>query len=56
MFTSDLQKGKNMKKIKITCDSTCDLTDELYQKYDIEVLPLGITLGNELFFDGENVK
>lgn len=45
-----------MKKIKITCDSTCDLTDELYQKYDIEVLPLGITLGNELFFDGENVK
>ncbi len=44
-----------MAKIKITCDSTCDLTAELYEKYDIERMPLGISLGDELFFDNVNV-
>jgi len=45
-----------MQKIKITCDSTCDLTEALYQKYDIEVLPLGITLGDQLYFDSVDIK
>ena len=45
-----------MGKIKITCDSTCDLTQELYEKYDIEVLPLGITLGETLYHDGVDVS
>jgi DegV family protein with EDD domain len=44
-----------MDKIKVTCDSTCDLTRELYESYDVQVLPLGITLGEELFYDGVNV-
>lgn len=44
-----------MAKIKITCDSTCDLTAELYEKYDIERLPLGISLGEDLYFDNVNV-
>ena len=44
-----------MSKIKITCDSTCDLTQELYDKYDIEVLPLGVTLGDNLHHDGVDV-
>ena len=44
-----------MAKIKVTCDSTCDLTKELYEKYDVEVMPLGITLGEDLYFDGVNV-
>lgn len=44
-----------MDKIKITCDSTCDLTQELYEKYDVEVLPLGILLGEKLHFDGVDV-
>ncbi len=44
-----------MTKIKITCDSTCDLTQELYEKYNVEVIPLGITLGSDLFFDGVDV-
>ena len=34
-----------MQKIKITCDSTCDLSPELYKKYDISAIPLGVTLG-----------
>lgn len=44
-----------MGKIKITCDSTCDLTAELYEKYDVEVLPLGIMLGETLYHDGVDV-
>ena len=31
--------------IKITSDSTCDLTKELLEKHDIELFPLYITLG-----------
>ena len=44
-----------MAKIKITCDSTCDLTPELYARHDIEVLPLQIRLGEELRTDGLDV-
>ncbi|MBQ8814677.1 MAG: DegV family protein [Lachnospiraceae bacterium] len=44
-----------MHKIKITCDSTCDLTAELYEKYDVEVLPLGVSLGDEFYHDGVDV-
>lgn len=45
-----------MNKIKITCDSTCDLTKELYEQYGIDVLPLGITLGDDCFRDGTDVQ
>lgn len=45
-----------MNKIKITCDSTCDLTVELYEKYDVQVLPLGVTLGDRLYRDGVDIK
>lgn len=44
-----------MAKIKVTCDSTCDLTQELYQKYDIHAVPLGITLGDTLYSDGVDI-
>lgn len=44
-----------MAKIKITCDSVCDLTPELYEKYNIEIIPLGIVLGDDLRRDGVNV-
>lgn len=44
-----------MNKIKITCDSTCDLTAELYEQNDITVIPLTIALGNELRLDSVNV-
>jgi DegV family protein with EDD domain len=45
-----------MGKIKITCDSTCDLTNELYEKYNVEVVPLGITLGETLYRDGVDIS
>jgi fatty acid-binding protein DegV len=44
-----------MSKIKITCDSTCDLTAELYGKYNIDVIPLGVTLGETLYHDGVDI-
>ncbi len=44
-----------MEKIKITCDSTCDLTQQMYEDYDIHVIPLGITLGDKTYEDGVSV-
>ncbi len=41
-----------MSKIKVTCDSTCDLTKELYDKLGVSVMPLGVYLGEELRRDG----
>ncbi|MDD2258731.1 MAG: DegV family protein [Bacilli bacterium] len=40
-----------MNKIKIITDSTTDLSKELYDKYDIEVLPLFVTIGEETYKD-----
>ncbi len=43
------------KKIKIISDSTCDLSPELQKQYDIEIVPLTVTLGSQSFADGVNV-
>ena len=45
-----------MSNIKITCDSTCDLPQALYAKYDVEVVALAVTLGEELRRDGVDVS
>lgn len=37
--------------IKIVTDSTCDLPDELYQEYDISVVPINIQFGTETYLD-----
>ena len=42
-------------KIKITADSTIDLTEELKLKYDIKTIGLTITLGDKDFIDGDNI-
>lgn len=39
-------------KVKITSDSTCDLSQELIVQYDIGILPLLITFGEKTFRDG----
>lgn len=44
-----------MAKIKITCDSTCDLTKEIYEKYDVRVIGLGVNLGDDFRRDGVNI-
>ncbi|MEE1218706.1 MAG: DegV family protein, partial [Ruminococcus sp.] len=43
-------------KVKIISDSTCDLSKELIQKYDIEIVPLYVILGNDTRKDGVDVK
>ena len=40
-----------MPKIRISADSTCDLSPELVEKYDIAITPLRITLGDTDYTD-----
>ena len=41
--------------IKIVADSTCDLSKELVERYDIQVAPLHILLGEQEYLDGVNI-
>ncbi len=45
-----------MNKIKIVVDSTVDLSNELYEKYDFEVIPQNVTFGQETFKDGVTIS
>ena len=38
--------------VKIVADSTCDLSKDLIEKYEISILPLHILLGDEEYEDG----
>lgn len=41
--------------VKIIADSTCDLTKELQERYDVTILPLHILLGEEEYEDGVSI-
>lgn len=41
--------------IKIISDSTCDLSRDLLEKYNISLLPLHVILGEEEYLDGVNI-
>ncbi|MBQ7614589.1 MAG: DegV family protein [Butyrivibrio sp.] len=41
--------------IKILSDSTCDLSKELVQRYNIGIIPLYVRLGDEEYLDGVNI-
>ena len=41
--------------VKIISDSTCDLSPELLTRYEIDILPLHILLGDKEFEDGKNI-
>ena len=43
-------------KIKLTADSTCDLSPELIEKYQVEITPLYVNLGKESYKDGIDIK
>src|SRR5690554_5166243 len=45
-----------MKKIKVTSDSTCDLSQHILDKYKIETVPLYINLGEESYKDMLEIK
>ncbi len=42
--------------VKVIADSTCDLSKELVDKYNISILPLHILLGEEEFEDGRSIS
>lgn len=42
--------------IRIITDSTCDLTKELAEQYDIQMVPLRIVLGEKEFLDGVDIS
>lgn len=44
-----------MEKIKIITDSTCDLPSYMIEKYDIEVLPLLVNIGEQSYVDGVDI-
>lgn len=41
--------------VKIISDSTCDLSEELIKKYEIEIIPLHIVLGDKEYLDGKSI-
>ena len=43
------------KRVLIASDSTCDLSPELIERYGIQILPLGVTLGGNNYKDGVDV-
>ncbi|MCH5163183.1 MAG: DegV family protein [Clostridiales bacterium] len=40
-------------KIAISSESTCDLTKDLIEKYDVKIVPYKIQIGERSFYDGE---
>ena len=44
-----------MNKVQIVCDSTLDITPELYKKYNFHVIPLHVNFGEEDYIDGETI-
>ena len=53
IYESQLMRKTNM--VKIISDSTCDLSLELLERYDIDILPLHILLGDQEYEDGKNI-
>ena len=42
--------------VKIISDSTCDLSEELLEKYKVAILPLHILLGEDEYEDGKDIR
>ena len=43
-------------KVIIASDSTTDLSPELIDKYNIHIIPLGVTLGEQVYIDGVDIN
>ena len=43
-------------RIKITADSTCDLSPELVERYNVGILPLSVIMGDNVYKDGIDIK
>jgi len=45
-----------MSRIGVASDSTCDLSKELLDRYEISILPLHVILDDKEYLDGENIS
>ena len=45
-----------MKNIKIVTDSSCDLNKDIIDRYNIEIVPLNVAFGDDIYVDGEIEK
>lgn len=52
----NIREEIKMNKVKLFSDSTCDLSFELIEKYNITVIPLYINIGEETFADLEELQ
>lgn len=41
--------------IKLIVDSICDLPEEIFEKYDVEILPLRVLINDKEYLDRENI-
>lgn len=48
-------KGANMKQIRIVTDSTVDMPKEKIKEFDIEIVPLSVTIDGESYLDGVDI-
>ncbi len=44
-----------MRTVKIIADSTCDLSKELLERFDVQIIPLAINLGDVSYSDGVDI-
>lgn len=51
----DMILCRSQTMIRIVCDSTCDLSPELIERYHIDILPLYIIMGNQEYQDGVDI-
>ena len=56
MMSADLFQEVNRFMVRIFAVITCDLSQELVQRYDVRVIPLHIVLGQEEYRDGEDLS
>lgn len=45
-----------MNMIKIMVDSTCDLPEDVMEKYDIKVLPLRVSIDGNEYLDKKTIQ
>jgi DegV family protein with EDD domain len=50
-----IDTGVHTVKIRVTADSTCDLSKELVERYNVGIMPLKVILGEKTFSDGIDI-
>lgn len=51
----ETRKGEPMGKIKFVADSACNLSSDLLKQFDISILPLCIIMGEQCYYDGQDI-